>query len=188
MALRSGGRAFVEFPPPGGGGPRDPRLTATDLLDAATDQLSTAHDRLRGYLDALGTVGAVDPSLVMTGPQTTDGAADFLRAALAGPQPPTAVFATETTALLGALHALRAEGLRCPDDVSVIGFDDSPWARLTDPPLTVVAQPVEAMGRAAAQRLLARLRGSGTAVGTTVIPSALVHRGSLAPPPVTARP
>ena len=59
----------------------------------------------------------------------------------------------------GALRAARELGLRIPDDVALVGFDDLDWTTLVDPPITVVAQPVAELGRAAGERLLARLRG-----------------------------
>lgn len=71
------------------------------------------------------------------------------------PQPPTAIFvaAGDVTAL-GVVAALKARGLRVPQDISVVGFDDLEFTAAMDPPLTTVAQPLEAMGAWAAQRLI----------------------------------
>ena len=66
----------------------------------------------------------------------------------------TALFCTETEAVTGALRAIRARGLRIPADVSLIGFDDSSWAAVMDPPLTMIEQPMFALGRRAAEVLL----------------------------------
>ena len=73
----------------------------------------------------------------------------------------------------GALHALRRSGRRVPDDVAVIGFDDLPLAQHTQPPLTTIRQPLERVGAAAAQRLLAELDGVGDVLDP-VLPTTLV--------------
>ncbi len=84
---------------------------------------------------------------------------------------------------LGALLAIRELGLRVPDDVSVIGFDDMEWAPLANPPLTAVAQPTYQMGVEAAQILLNKVGGDpdGTPAQVLLEPS-LVVRESTAPP------
>jgi DNA-binding LacI/PurR family transcriptional regulator len=65
------------------------------------------------------------------------------------PEPPTAIFATTDVLAIGALKAIQSTGMRVPDDVSVVGFDDIPFAAYTVPPLTTVRQPIEAMARLA---------------------------------------
>ena len=86
---------------------------------------------------------------------------------------------------VGAMEALAAAGLRVPDDVAVVGFDDLAPARVASPPLTTVAQPIEEVGAAAVQRLLAEVAGSettpagaGDPAGATVLDVTLVVRGS----------
>jgi DNA-binding LacI/PurR family transcriptional regulator len=77
----------------------------------------------------------------------------------------------------GALEALRAAGRRVPDDVAVVGFDDSALARWSEPPLTSVAQPVEEMGRQMARLLLARIGGEATGL-SVILQTELVVRES----------
>jgi DNA-binding LacI/PurR family transcriptional regulator len=84
---------------------------------------------------------------------------------------------------LGAVRAARRRGLSVPKDVSVVGFDDSAFMTCTEPPLTTVRQPIEAMGRAAVDLLCAQIQGSHPGHGELLFESELVVRGSTAPPP-----
>jgi DNA-binding LacI/PurR family transcriptional regulator len=100
---------------------------------------------------------------------------------LAGPDAPTAVFACSDQLALGALWAARSVGLRVPEQLSVVGFDDSPSARTAEPPLTTVAQPLRERGQAVGSLVRALLRGDEPA-STARHPVRLVVRGSTAPP------
>ncbi|MEM7344182.1 MAG: substrate-binding domain-containing protein [Chloroflexota bacterium] len=70
------------------------------------------------------------------------------------PEIPTAIFVTNNQMTLGALHALKERGLRCPQDISVISFDDHDWASLFSPAITVIRQPTYELGRTAAELLM----------------------------------
>ncbi|MER7607746.1 LacI family DNA-binding transcriptional regulator [Nocardioides sp. NPDC127503] len=96
--------------------------------------------------------------------------------------PPTAVLAGNDLIALGALRALRARGLRCPADVSIVGFNDMPFAEDFSPPLTTVRVPTELMGRRAAQLILEWIDGGSLDQQTVVLPVSLVDRESTAPP------
>lgn len=87
------------------------------------------------------------------------------------------MFAASDLMAAGALEALRAAGRRVPDDVAVVGFDDSALARWSEPPLTSVAQPVEEMGRQMARLLLARIGGEATGL-SVILQTELVVRES----------
>jgi len=78
---------------------------------------------------------------------------------------------------------VRAAGIAIPGELSIVGFDDAFWTRYMDPPLTVVAQPTEAMAECAIKLLLARLRGARS-VQAQVFPPDLIVRGSTAQPQV----
>jgi DNA-binding LacI/PurR family transcriptional regulator len=78
----------------------------------------------------------------------------------------------------GALRVLRRAGRRVPQDVAVVGFDDSVVARHTDPPLTSVYQPIEQMGQEMVRLLLAKIDGDEPADFETVLPTRLILRGS----------
>jgi DNA-binding LacI/PurR family transcriptional regulator len=86
------------------------------------------------------------------------------------------VFAASDLMAVGALRGLRDLGKRVPDDVALVGFDDVAIARQTDPPLTTVHQPVEAMGREMARLLIARI--GGAASSSVMVETHLVRRAS----------
>lgn len=83
---------------------------------------------------------------------------------------------------MGAMDAIRNRGLRVPDDISVLGFDDIPQAALVRPALTTVQQPLEKMGRMAAQMLLDRLKNPGKKIERIELPTKLIIRRSCQPP------
>ena len=89
-----------------------------------------------------------------------------------------AVFVASDLMAAGALRALRRSGRRVPEDVAVIGFEDSPLARHTDPKLTTVRQPVEAMGERLASELLALIGRAGQDPVHVVLDTELVIRES----------
>ena len=100
---------------------------------------------------------------------------------LALPEPPTAVFCYNDMTALGALRQIRAQGLRVPQDISLIGFDDLYIAQYTDPPLTTVRQPMRQMGRMAMETLLHLLTGADS-VQSVKVPGELILRESAARP------
>lgn len=110
------------------------------------------HDRLAGYRKALQECGLrLDPELVGEGDFSEQGGYLVMRRLL--PARPDAVFAASDLMAVGALRALREAGLRVPEDVAVVGYDDVPIARQTEPPLTTVRQPTRAMGSMAVETL-----------------------------------
>jgi DNA-binding LacI/PurR family transcriptional regulator len=84
---------------------------------------------------------------------------------------------------LGAIRAVRRAGLRVPDDVSVVGYDDSAFMNCTEPPLTTVRQPIEPMGRAAIDLLVGLIAGSTVTRDELLFEPELVVRGSTGPAP-----
>jgi DNA-binding LacI/PurR family transcriptional regulator len=121
-------------------------------------QISTAIERLRGYEEALA-VGGIDliPNLVCYADFRQSGGHDAMHSLLQQPELPTAVFVANNLMTLGAIQAIQEQGLRIPDDIAVVGFDDMDWAPSLQPPLTAVAQPTYEMGATAARLLLERL-------------------------------
>ena len=89
-----------------------------------------------------------------------------------------AVFAHNDLSAAGAIQALRDAGVKVPDDVAVVGFDDIPLAGHTDPTLTTVRQPLHEMGRTAARILLTQFEGLPLDQNRCVLPTSLVVRGS----------
>ncbi|MHA6720631.1 LacI family DNA-binding transcriptional regulator [Sphingomonas sp. RS6] len=94
----------------------------------------------------------------------------------------TAIFCFNDEMALGAISAIRAAGLSCPDDVSVIGFDDLPFARFFQPALTTIAQPTGQIGRRAVELLVGILQGADCPLHQVTLPHELIIRGSTAPP------
>ncbi|WP_405554387.1 LacI family DNA-binding transcriptional regulator [Streptomyces canus] len=98
------------------------------------------------------------------------------------PEPPTAVFACSDRMALGVYEALAERGLRVPDDISVMGFDDLPEARWTTPALTTVRQPLSEMAATALRLLVLMMEGDRPESTRTELSTRLVERASTAPP------
>ena len=145
---------------------------------AGPQDMSSGRDRLAGARDALTAAGLDAGALrVELGDYSEASGEAAMLALLGSGGVPDAVFAASDLMAVGALRVLREAGLRVPDDVAVVGFDDSPVCRHTDPQLTTVQQPVEEMGRVMADLLLARLAGREVPA-ETVLPTRLVVRRS----------
>ena len=115
--------------------------------------------RLEGYHRALDELGRpVDPSLVIEGNFRYQSGRDAMEALLALDPPPDAVFAANDMMALGAMSVVRERGLRVPDDVALVGFDNVPMTELTTPSLTTIAMPMEQLGDAAARLLDTNIR------------------------------
>jgi LacI family transcriptional regulator len=145
--------------------------------------LGCAVDRLAGYRSALRTNHIPEVhELVYEGdfnqPEGYTGALALLDL----PEPPTAIFASNDVMAYGVLDAVRNRGLRIPDDISVVGFDDIPQSSLVRPSLTTVNQPLEKMGRVAAQMLLDMLKNPEKEADRIELPTQLVVRDSCAAP------
>lgn len=141
-------------------------------------------DRRRGWLDALAEAG-VTPAGGWEAPgnfSLTGGAEAMAQLLRVRPQL-TAVFAESDEMAVGALMVLRDRGLRVPDDMSLVGFDDHELAHLMG--LTTVAQPIARQGELAAYALLELLRGGPSE--SIVLPTALVRRATTGPAPMRAR-
>jgi LacI family transcriptional regulator len=153
---------------------------------AGPPKLRTSTERLAGHRDALEAAGlALDPSLVAPGHFSEEGGAEATRLLLERDPRVSAIFAANDAMALGALQAITARGLRVPDEVSLVGFDDVSYVRWLDPPLTTVRVPMRELGRRAVTRLLTFLRDEDgiQARRVNVHPLELVVRQSTAPPP-----
>lgn len=136
--------------------------------------------RVRGYRAALAAHRLPpDEALIRDGDFSEDGGHRAMQSLLDGPRRPTAVFAASDVTAMGALVAIREAGLRVPEDVAVVGFDDIPVARLITPRLTTVAQFQENLGVRAAEMLLERLDGTAPEGGRSEeMPYELIVRES----------
>lgn len=139
--------------------------------------LQQARDRTQGWTDELARHG-IAPGPIVHGDFTLDSGTAAMTRLLQRAPDLDGVFASSDLMAAGALRALQAAGRRVPMDVSVIGFDNILVAATSDPPLTTVRQPLEEMGRAAADTLLATINGLA-AEKTQLLPTSLVRRESL---------
>jgi len=142
-------------------------------------EITSSAERIQGYRQALRAAGiAPEPGLIsIGGPTRDDGEAAALRL-LDRADRPTAVFTANNFMTVGALRAARSLGLRIPDDVALVGFDDLDWTTLVQPPVTVVRQPVADLGRVAGERLLRRLEGDAGPPKRIRLDANLIVRGS----------
>ncbi|MFF9499804.1 LacI family DNA-binding transcriptional regulator [Streptomyces sp. NPDC014656] len=142
------------------------------LVITGPARFGCVRERLEGFADTL------PPALVCEGEFTWETGRTAVEHALAQGRHFDAVFAHNDLIAAGAMSAIRAAGRTVPDDVAVVGFDDLPMARHTEPPLTTVRQPMRAMGSTAAGLILARLRGAPLPDEPQVLPTELVVRES----------
>ncbi|GGK90261.1 LacI family transcriptional regulator [Sphaerisporangium melleum] len=139
--------------------------------------------RIDGYRAALETAGLpVDPELIRYGDFLVDSGHKHGKAFLELPDPPTAIFAGSDMQAFGVFEAVRRAGLRVPDDLSVVGFDDLPLARSAWPPLTTVRQPLEEMAALATRMALEISRGDSLETRRVELATDLLVRDSTGAP------
>lgn len=138
------------------------------ILEVAVELGLTIHPELTVQIDSNAS--------------TPDLGYPFAKQLLARKQPFTALFAYNDLSAIGAIWAFREAGLRVPEDVSVVGFDDIPVAAFTHPGLTTVRQPLKHMGQIAAKTVIDQIEGKAKYVAEIVVDPEFVVRGSTAPP------
>ncbi|NEK84614.1 LacI family transcriptional regulator [Blastococcus saxobsidens] len=149
---------------------------------AGTPTLWSARARLDGYRAGLESAGLpFDPELLVAGDFDYASGARAADVLLALDDPPTAVFAANDQMALGVYEGARRKGVRVPDDLSVVGFDDLPQARWSSPPLTTVHQPLAEMGMMAARTVLRMVDGETIESPRVELATRLVVRDSTAP-------
>jgi LacI family transcriptional regulator len=155
---------------------------------SGSDEISTAHLRRQGYRDTLAWHGIEhDPALEAPGNFREAGGYEAMQRLLTVPDPPTAVFAVNDLAAAGALNALAEAGLRVPEDVSVIGFNDIFQRARLSPQLSSVQAPSRALGTQAAERLLAMIIDDVWPDTPLLLPVTLVARDTTGPAPAPRR-
>jgi LacI family transcriptional regulator len=154
---------------------------------AGTVGVRTASERFQGFVNALATAGVtLDEQLVVAGGFSLEGGAEAMRRLLDSGRRFTAVFASNDAMALGCLAELARRGLKAPDHVSLLGFDDIPVARWLDPALSTVAVPMQDIGAAGMRRMLSLLGERPQEAGgneVNVHPTRLVIRASTGAPP-----
>lgn len=165
-------------------------LAATHLIEqghrrlaivAGPQHASTAHDRVQGFLDTAREHGIeIGPDFVVGSEFEVSGGVEAARRLLERPDRPTAVFAVNDTAAIGVLGVARDAGLRVPDDLSVVGYNDIPMVSQLPVPLTTIGSKPELIGAEALRGLLVLINGGE--VESVRVPVELVLRASTSPP------
>lgn len=160
------------------------RMLRPDMRGVERLTATTVGARAAGFRDAMTAAGVdIRPDLISSGGYRRQDAERETAGLLALPRRPTAILAFDAMQSLGAFHALSGAGVRCPEEVSLLGFDDTEWADVVSPGLTVMAQPAYEIGVAASRLLLSRIEGSGGTIAHRRLPTTLVQRASVGPPP-----
>jgi len=148
---------------------------------AAPENHQRGRRRLAGFAASLESQGVrLDPTLIYSTDLTLGSGDRAMRALLAAqPEPPEAIFCMNDLVAVGAIHAARESGLRIPDDISVIGYDDIEMAAFVEPPLTTIHQPTLDIGRTGAQRLIELVEGAPPSSETVSLPPRLIERRSV---------
>jgi len=144
---------------------------------------SSVGDRIDGFTSALRDAGVADPAASVRLDARVLGIERITRDVLSGAEPVTAIIASDSLVGSAVFRTIRELGLRIPDDVSLIAFDDADWTSLTTPPITVVSQPIYELGAESARRLIAQIGGGASEVGEVVLAQSIIERGSVAAPP-----
>jgi DNA-binding LacI/PurR family transcriptional regulator len=183
--MRDSGVSYVDVDNRGGA-----RTAVADLVAGGRrviaivggpSDMVVARDRLAGYRDAISQAGLdADPTLEATENFTQDGGAGAMRGLLAARPDIDAVFAASDLMAAGAMSVLDAAGRRVPEDVAIVGYDDSPVAATARPPLTSVRQPIEEMGQEAARLLLELVEGADRSPRRVILATELIRRASSA--------
>ena len=141
---------------------------------------STTRARESGYRAAMHVID--QEALICYTDQTTTGTRAAIKAVIHAHPDATAAVAFNVSVTEGILAGLQDLGLQCPADLSLVAFTDAGWLESFQPPITVVSQPVEAMGELAAQLVLDLLDGKSVDPGLHIVPSRLLHRSSIVAP------
>ena len=153
--------------------------TRIACITNAPPNYSAACDRIRGYRDALLSAGVpFDEQLVRYADFDPRSGYEQMNSILLSGCRFTAIFIASDNVAIGARAALREAGLRVPEDISMLGFDDIPWAQYSDPPLTTIRLPAQKLARTACVVLMDLLQGKEVATRRQILDTELVIRGS----------
>jgi LacI family transcriptional regulator len=151
---------------------------------AGRPDLQSSIRRKDGFRRALKVAGIpFDASLVGIGRYQTETAREPAAALLSRPDRPTAIFAANDLSAIAIIEVAQSMGIRVPDELSVIGFDDIPEASGTTPPMTTIRQPMQRLGATAAGLLVSLMNGKELEETHVRLPTRLVRRATTAPPP-----
>jgi len=141
------------------------------------DASTTGQERNRGFHKALKGKGLSPIAAYFIAPRIQQGY-ETTMALLKQKEKPDAIFTSNSLLTVGALRAVRDSGLRIPDDVALVGFDETTWGALVDPPVTVISQPTEEIGRTATELLFQRIADPKRLPKTVVLQGQLLENRS----------
>jgi LacI family transcriptional regulator len=146
---------------------------------AGPSNVTPSSERVTGYLQALREAGlAPDEKLIVSGNFRAESGFQIIQDLLRLPEPPTAVFASNDLMAIGAMRAAAQNGLRVPEDISIVGFDDIELASYVIPALTTVRQPKSEMGKAAVELLIRQTKTGKGSADYTMLENKLIIRDS----------
>jgi LacI family fructose operon transcriptional repressor len=143
------------------------------------DASATGQERSLGFRNALKARGLSPFSMEFVAPRIRSGFSS-VSALLQGSDRPDAIFTSNSLLTAGAYEAIRERKLKVPDEIALVGFDVTEWGAFVDPPITVMAQPTEEIGRTATELLFQRLTNPNRSARTVILKGNLLARGSSA--------
>lgn len=153
-------------------------------LLAGLERLSTMRERLDGYRQALQNAGmTINPDWIIPSQLSVEAGRQAIRTLCSQPDKPDAVFINNNLLALGALLEMSEHNLDCSEDLGIVAFDDHPWAAVSNPPITVIRQPTQEIGKTAAEMILALINNQSVPEKRVVFPCELIERQSCRPLP-----
>jgi LacI family fructose operon transcriptional repressor len=143
------------------------------------DASTTGQERSRGFHKAIKDHHLTPVAAHFIAPRIQQGYETSM-ALLNQPERPDAIFTSNSMLTAGVYQAARDSKLKVPSDVAVVGFDETTWGALVDPPITVIAQPTEEIGRTATELLFQRIQEPSRSPKTVILKGSLIARGSSA--------
>jgi LacI family transcriptional regulator, fructose operon transcriptional repressor len=143
------------------------------------DASTTGQERSRGFHKALKDHHLNPAAAHFIAPRIQQGYETTMNL-LSQPNRPDAIFTSNSLLTAGAYKAVRDSKLKVPSDVAIVGFDETTWGVLVDPPITVIAQPTEEIGRTATELLFQRIQEPSRSPKTVILKGSLIERGSSA--------
>lgn len=149
---------------------------------------SSVRERVEGFLSVCREAGIDTPErLVRLGATSPEETRTIIQALLSKADRPTAILASDSLVALEIFRHIRYMGLHIPKDISLITFHNADWTSVTSPPITVIDQPVYALGKMVAELLIRRLKGEKRPPERVVLQTSIIERGSVGPPPPSGR-
>ncbi|GAJ99423.1 catabolite control protein A [Geomicrobium sp. JCM 19055] len=149
------------------------------MVSGSLEDPVNGYQKFRGYKDALSSKGKeFDESLIAIGDYTYDSAIEAVQQLLSKENRPSAIFVATDEMALGVIHGLQDQGIRVPEDVEVVGFDNTRLATMVRPTLTTVVQPMYDIGAVSMRLLTKYMNKEEVSDGVVVLPHRLEYRNS----------